>query len=177
VKDPTRLAAQIDSAFGEFTQQNFAMRAGPAMESAAVGVLTGVPKEMERDFAQAMRNVMRVIQIPVADDGGAVHTDVAVKLGARQESGRPVTLKVTLADGRTGNMLHVVQMNSMLVDPITPEQWKVLAEAAVFKVAENLRRLLNGRPVRPRDTLTLTESGPLKLERSLPVPAGASKAR
>jgi hypothetical protein len=137
------------------------------MKPMALGTIVGVPAGAQKDFRDSMLTVLRVVQIPVAEaKDAAVQTDVAVKMGPHQASGRPVTLKVTLADAKSGNMLHVVQMNSMLVEPVTPDQWKVLGEAAVFKVAENLRRLLGGRPALPRDTLTLTEGGALKLDRN-----------
>jgi outer membrane protein TolC len=172
------LSAQLKTAFARFTQDNFQTRAGEAMKSTTIGTIVGVPANVEREFREAMLTVLRVAQVPVSDaKGAAVETDVAVKLGPHQDSGRPVTLKITLADGRSGNMLHVVQMHSMLVEPVTADQWKVLGEAAVFKVAENLRRLLGGRPALPRDTLTLTEGGALKLDRNWSGPRVVPSAR
>jgi len=158
------LSPVVATAFENFTSEHFAVVAGQALKSAGVGEVVGVPANVLADFTSAMNTVFRAARIPVSD-APAVKADVAVKMGAPQASGRPVTLKVSLADGTTGNLLHVVQMNSMLVDPVTPDQWKVLGEAAVFRVAENLRRLLGERPALPRDTLTMTEGGALKLDR------------
>jgi len=159
------LARQLQAAFGRWNQEHFANLAGQPLKTAAIGQIVGVPPNVEKDFTESMTTVLRVAQIPLAEKDAAVQADVAVKLGPRQESGRPVTLKVSLADGRTGHLLHVVQMNSMLLDPVTPEQWKVLGEAAVFRVAENLRRLLGVNSALPRDTLSMTEGGALKLDR------------
>lgn len=165
VDDVSSLTAQLDAALGRFRQQNFALVANPAAKSAAIGEIVGVPDEAKGDFTQAMRTVLAVNRITLNDKAPAVKLDVAVKLAPRQASGRPVTLKMTLADGATGNLLQVVQMKSMLLDPVTPDQWKVLGEAAVFKVADPMRRLLGGNP-KARDTLSLTEIGPLRLDRT-----------
>ena len=172
------LSAELAKAFGQFTNDNFVTAAADAMKPMALGSIVGVPANAQKDFRESMLTVLRVVQIPVAEAKDAsVQTDVAVKMGPHQASGRPVTLKVTLADAKTGNMLHVVQMNSMLVEPVTPDQWKVLGEAAVFKVAENLRRLLGGRGALPRDTLTLTEGGALKLDRNWSGPKPVPSAK
>ncbi|MGE4242409.1 TolC family protein [Ramlibacter sp.] len=160
------LANQIDAAFGKFADAHFITQAGQALRTVGVGAIVGVPNDMLGDFTESMVTVMRVMQVPVVQKTPAIEADVAVKLGPRQDAGRPVTLKITLADGSSGNMLHVVQMNSMLLDPVTRDQWKVLGEAAIFKIAENLRQLIGARPAIPRDTLTMTEGGALKLDRS-----------
>lgn len=160
------LATQLETALGGFARQNFALVTDQPMRSAAIGSIVGVPAPALAGFKDAMRTVMRVVQIPLADSGAAVVADVAVILGAAGESGRPVELKVSLNDGSSGKLLHAAQMKSMLVEPVSDAQWQVLGEAAVFKAAETLRRLLGASPALPRDTLSMSEGGALKLDRS-----------
>ena len=89
-----------------------------------------------------------------------------------------MTLKVALLGGEGQKVLHTAEMKSMLVEPVTAEQWKVLGEAAVFRVAENLRLLLGGglQASAAADTLSLTEGNTLKLDRRWSGPAPASTA-
>ena len=114
-----------------------------------------------------MRTVLRVARIPMAEANAPVRADVGVQLGPVQESGRPVTLRVTLLEGTGQKVLHTAEMRSMLVEPVTTDQWKVLGEAAVFRVAENLRLLLGGglQAAARADTLAVTEGNMLKLDR------------
>jgi outer membrane protein TolC len=170
------LATQLEAALGGFEKQNFAILASQPVQSAAIGRISGVPAEALPKFTDAMRTVMRVVQIPLADKGAAVVADVAVTLGAKGDSGRPVQLKVSLNDPANGKLLHVAEMKSMLVEPVSEAQWQVLGEAAVFKSAETLRRLLGSTPALPRDTLSMSEGGMLKLDRTWSGPRTAPTA-
>jgi outer membrane protein TolC len=170
------LAAQLESAVGGFEKQNFSLMANKPMQSAAIGRVSGVPAAALPQFRDAMRTVMRVVQIPLADNGAAVIADVAVMLGKKGDSGRPVDLKVSLNDASNGKVLHVAEMKSMLVEPVSEAQWQVLGEAAVFKSAETLRRLLGSSPALPRDTLSMSEGGMLKLDRTWSGPRAAPMA-
>jgi hypothetical protein len=67
-------------------------------------------------------------------------------------------------------------MKSMLVEPVSEAQWQVLGEAAVFKSAETLRRLLGSTAALPRDTLSMSEGGMLKLDRTWSGPRTAPTA-
>ena len=170
------LATQLEAAIGGFEKQNFAYLAAQPVQTAAIGRISGVPAAALPKFTDAMRTVMRVVQIPLADNGAAVVADVAVTLGATGDSGRPVDLKVSLNDPANGKVLHVAEMKSMLVEPVSEAQWQVLGEAAVFKSAETLRRLLGSTPALPRDTLTMSEGGMLKLDRTWSGPRTAPTA-
>ena len=178
VDESPTLARQLSASLQSFFGENFSVQAAPAMEPVAIGNVTGLPPEAQRDFTDSMRTVLRVARIPVVERDGAVRADVAVALGPRQESGRPVTLKVTLLGGGGQKVLHTAEMKSMLVEPVTADQWKVLGEAAVFRVAENLRLLLGGglRATAASDTLSITEGNTLKLDRRWTGPAPASTA-
>ena len=164
--DGPSLAAQLQAALGQFGSDHFSMAAGRPMESVAIGQITGLPEAARADFLESMRTVLRVARIPTASEG-AVRADVAVQLGPLQDSGRPVTLRVNLLEGSGQKLLHSVEMKSMLVEPVSADQWKVLGEAAVFRVAENLRALLGGglQSAARADTLSLTEGNLLKLDR------------
>jgi hypothetical protein len=176
VDNSATLATQLETALGGFEQQNFALLANQPMRTASIGRIVGVPAAALPKFTDAMRTVMRVVQIPLADNGAAVVADVAVTLGPLGESGRPVELKVSLSDAGSGTVLHVAQMKSMLVEPVSEAQWQVLGEAAVFKSAETLRRLLGSSPALPRDTLSMSEGGMLKLDRTWSGPRVAPSA-
>ena len=160
------LASQLEGTLGGFEKLNFAVKANPPVQSAAIGRISGVPAAAVPKFTEAMRTVMRVVQIPLATDGATVVADVAVTLGPKGDSGRPVDLKVSLSEPGNGKVLHVAEMKSMLVEPVSDAQWQVLGEAAVFKSAETLRRLLGSTPALPRDTLSMSEGGMLKLDRN-----------
>lgn len=164
--DTPTLARQMGQALERFTSDTFSVQAQAPMQSLALGSIAGLPAAARADFTEAMRTVLRVMRVPVAE-AGAVRADVAVELGARQQSGRPVALKVTLLEGSGQKVLQTAEMKSMLVEPVTPEQWKVLGESAVFRVAENLRALLGGGLAEQAaaDTLSLTDGSVLKLDR------------
>ncbi|MDB5943840.1 MAG: hypothetical protein JWQ13_3406 [Ramlibacter sp.] len=170
------LAAQLETALGGFEQTNFALLANQPLRSAAIGTIVGVPAAALAPFTDAMRTVMRVVQIPLDDSGASVVANVTVKLGPPGDSGRPVELRVSLTDAGSGNLLHTSHMKSMLVEPVTGAQWQVLGEAAVFKAAETLRRLLGSSPALPRDTLSLSEGRVLRLDRSWSGPRSAPSA-
>ncbi|HYF17632.1 MAG TPA: TolC family protein [Ramlibacter sp.] len=167
------LAIQLNSALGRFVGDNYAARAEPRMETLALGSVTGLPPDALPEFVDSMRTVLRVARIPFVDPSSAqaaqapVRSDVVVQLGAAQDSGRPVTMTVTLRGGGGQKLLDTSEMKSMLVEPVTREQWKVLGEAAVYKVAEKLRVLLGGalKQESEADTLSLTEGNVLKLDR------------
>ncbi|HZY19740.1 MAG TPA: TolC family protein [Ramlibacter sp.] len=173
------LATQMASALAGFNEANYSAQAAAPVESVALGNLTGLPNDARRDFTESMRTVLRVVRVPIAEQGAAIRTDVAVTLGPKQDSGRPVALKVTLLEGSGQKVLHTAEMRSMLVDPVTPEQWKVLGEAAVFRVAETLKSLLSGglHESPAADTLSLTDGGLLKLDRRWTGPRPVSAAR
>lgn len=171
------LARQLSASLQQFLGDNFSVQAPAPMEQVTIGAVSGLPGAAQREFTQAMHTVLRVIRIPVAPQGGAVRADVAVALGPQQPAGRPVTLKVTLLGGGGQKVLHTAEMKSMLVEPVTADQWKVLGEAAVFRVADHLRELLGGglQASAAADTLALTQGNVLKLDRrwSGPPPAAA----
>lgn len=177
--DGPSLAAQLQAALGQFASEHFDVTAGRPMESVQVGRVIGLPDAAQADFLQAMQTVLRVARIPTAEAGAAVRTEVRVKLGAPQDSGRPVTIRVALLEGSRDRELHTVQMKSMLVEPVDAEQWKVLGEAAVFRVVDQLRSLLGGglKAAARADTLSLTEGDMLKLDRRWtgPPPTSAPK--
>ncbi|WBY03782.1 TolC family protein [Ramlibacter tataouinensis] len=173
VDEAPTLARQLAESLEQFLGRNFSVQALAPMEQVTIGRVAGLPDAAQRDFTEAMRTVLRVIRIPVAEQGGAVRADVAVSLAPPQSSGRPVTLKVTLLGGGGQRVLHTAEMKSMLVEPVTADQWQVLGEAAVFRVADNLRQLLGGglQAAAAADTLALTEGNTLKLDRRWTGPA------
>lgn len=173
------LAAQMAASLGQFTTDHFVAAAGRPLDAVAIGRVSGVPEAAQADFLESMRTVLRVARIPLAEADAPVRADVAVQLGALQDSGRPVTLKVSLLEGTGQKVLHATEMKSMLVEPVTPDQWKVLGEAAVFRVAENLRLLLGGglQASARADTLSLTEGNMLKIDRRWTGPPPASAAQ
>ncbi|TFZ03573.1 TolC family protein [Ramlibacter humi] len=177
VDETPTLARQLNTSLQQFFGENFGTKAPPPMQSVSIGEIHGLPPMVKREFTDSMLTVLRVARIPVAEQGGAVRTDVDVVFGAKQDSGRPVTLKVTLLGGNGQQVLQTAEMKSMLVEPVTSDQWKVLGEAAVFKVAENLRMLLGGglKAAAEADTLSLTEGNTLKLDRRWTGPAPASQ--
>jgi hypothetical protein len=177
VDESPTLARQLTQSLESFLGSNFSVQAAAPMESVTIGPITGLPPQARGDFTEAMRTVLRVVRIPIADSRGAVRADVGVVLGPRQESGRPVAMKITLLGGDGQKVLHAAEMKSMLVEPVTADQWKVLGEAAVFRVAENLRLLLGGglRATASADTLSLSEGNTLKLDRRWTGPAPATQ--
>jgi len=171
------LAVQLQAALGQFVTEHFRGAADRPMESVAIGAVTGLPEAARKDFLESMGTVLRGARIPVAATGGAVRADVAVRLGPLQDSGRPVTLRVTLLEGSGPKVLHTGEMNSMLVEPVTADQWKVLGEAAVFRMVDPLRALLQGglQASARADTLSLTEGNVLKIDRRWSGPAPAAQ--
>lgn len=175
--DTPTLAKQLSASLGQFASEHFSVAASGPAGTVAIGRIEGLPEAARADFTEAMRTVLRVSRIPTSDSNATVRADVSVQLAAPQESGRPVTLKVTLLQGDGAKVLQTVEMKSMLVEPVAAEQWKVLGEAAVFRVTDALRSLLGGKAqaAAPADTLSLTEGNLLKLDRgwSGPRPATA----
>jgi outer membrane protein TolC len=171
------LATQLQAALGAFAADHFSVVAQPPMESVQVGRVIGLPDAAVADFLEAMQTVLRVARIPTADSGAAIRTEVRVRVGAPQQSGRPVTMRVALLDGTRDKILHTAEMSTMLVEPVSAEQWKVLGEAAVFRVADRLRGLLGGglQAANRADTLSLTEGDMLKIDRRWtgPLPVSA----
>jgi outer membrane protein TolC len=174
--DGPSLANQLAASLGQFVTDHFSVAADRPLQSVAIGSVSGLPDAARPGFLESMRTVLRVVHVPVAETGASVRADVAVQLGPLQDSGRPVTLRVTLRDGAGQKVLHSAEMKSMLVEPVGADQWQVLGEAAVFRVADNLRTLLGGRPQAARrpDTLSMTEGDLLKLDRRWTGPAPVS---
>lgn len=162
--DGTALAATLARALEGFEQAHFKPVATLPPGTVGVGDILGVPAAALPDFEHAMRAMLAANHFVTDDGGPTVRLEVAVRPKPKQAAGQPVSLKMTLSDGTSGGLLQIVQMNTMLLEPVTPDQWRVLGEAAVLRVADVLRRLVSGTP-KPRDTLSMTE-GPLRLDRT-----------
>lgn len=162
--DGPALAVQLTRALGGFERAHFTQVEPLPPGTVGVGDIMGVPAAMLPEFQRSMRAVLAAGKFAVDDSAPAVRLEVAVRPQPRQAAGQPVSMKMTLSDGASGNLLQIVQMNTMLLEPVTPDQWRVLGEAAVLRVADILQRLVSGAP-KARDTLSLTE-GPLRLDRT-----------
>jgi outer membrane protein TolC len=173
--DETALAAQLTRALGGFEQAHFAQVERLPPGTVGVGNIVGVPAAALSDFQRSMRAVLAAGKFAVDDGAPAVRLEVAVRPQPRQAAGQPVSMKMTLSDGASGNLLQIVQMNTMLLEPVTPDQWRVLGEAAVLRVADILQRLVSGTP-KARDTLSMTES-PLRLDPTWSGPRGQALER
>jgi outer membrane protein TolC len=140
--DLPALAKGLQERIEAWEKRNFAYATPQSLEPVTVAAADGVPKEFGERFREAMQRVLRLSRVPVTiEAGGKFQLQTTVKLQPAESGGRPSTISMRIEDS-AGKVLAQAEQKSMLVEPLTLEQWEALGESAAYKVAEPLRILL-----------------------------------
>lgn len=177
--DLTALAKGLQLRLAEWEKQNFADPTFPTLPPVTVAAVEGVPDEFSAPFRSAIQRILRLSRVPVTiDDGGKYTLRTSVKLEPAEPGGRPAVLRLLVRD-QSGREVADAEQKSMLVEPLTLEQWEALGESAGYKMVEPLRGLLRGassaspQPPSPKPAaVPAAGSKPVAL-----APAGAVAAR
>lgn len=140
--DLAALAKGLQERLAQWENQNFADKASVTLPPVTVAAAEGVPKEFTTPFRNAMQRILRLSRIPVTiDTGGKFTLQTSVNLQPAESGGRPSILRMRIEDAG-GKRIVEAEQKSMLVEPLTLEQWEALAESAAYKMVEPLRGML-----------------------------------
>lgn len=140
--DLVALAKGLQNRIGEWKKNNFADKSAKPLAPVTVAAAEGVPEEFAAPFRSAMQRILRLSRVPVTiDAGGKYELRTSVKLQAVEIGGRPSVITMRVLDA-AGKPIRQVEQKSMLVEPLTLEQWEALGESAAYKMVDPLRGLL-----------------------------------
>jgi len=140
--DLTALAKGLQERLAQWENQNFADRMPVTLPPVTVAAAEGVPAEFGTPFRNAMQRILRLSRVPVTiEAGGRFTLQTSVKLEPAESGGRPSILRMRVEDG-AGKRVVEQEQKSMLVEPLTLEQWEALGESAAYKMVEPLRSVL-----------------------------------
>ena len=153
--DAGSLAQTLDRQIGRWRHANFAEAPLPSFGSFALDPIVGVPADSNALFRDSMLRILRLSKVALARDGNAkVHLQTEVKLAPRQSSGQPAQVMLRVTD-TAGKLIAESKQSTMLLDPITRDQWQALAEGAAYRMVGPLRQALHETPAQ---TASNTES-------------------
>lgn len=142
------LAKDLQQRMVAWEKKNFVVKVPGTLPPVTVAPVAGVPPKAERFFREAIQRILRQSRVPVMlEPGGKYQVEASVKLQPVETGGQPSILHMRIEDA-SGKVVVESEQKSMLVDPITVDQWVALGESAGFKVVEPLLGLLQ----RPHDS-------------------------
>lgn len=140
--DTAALASALNERISKWESQTFAEKPLPKFGTFALAPIAGVPAEAADSFEKAMLRILRLSKVPVATDGKPqMQLQTTVELGASQASGQPSRVKLRLVD-MAGRLIAEDQQATMLLAPVTNDQWQALGEGAAYRMIEPLRKAL-----------------------------------
>ena len=140
---PDALAGALEKTIKAWEDSNFMPRAAPKQLQVAAAPVQGLNKANAKAFMAAQQRILRLAKISTAEPASVAgyRIESTVALSAPGISGQPVTMRLRLLD--SGNKaLFESEQKSMLMTPITPDQWEALGEGAGYRMIEPLRRQL-----------------------------------
>ena len=141
---PDALATALEKTIRGWEDTNFAQKPTHTQLQIALLPVNGLSKDNSRSFMAAQLRILRLAKIYVADQvtDAQYRIESSIALQPAGISGQPATLKTKLLDN-AGKVLFENEQNSMLMTPVSAEQWQALGEAAGYRMIEPARRHLS----------------------------------
>lgn len=166
--DTGHLARTLQVRLDQWKRENFVAKAEPAEIPVAIGIIEGVPQKTLPEFRSSLDRILRLSNIRVAEsaESAKLLINAAVTLDAPLSGARATRIVAALVDAQSQQVRYSSEFKTTLSEPVDEEQWRVLGEAAAYRVVGPLGRLRAGRPL-PAQGLGGTWGGPaLRLARA-----------
>ena len=140
---PEALAAALATRIRGWEDASFTPKPAAVQIPVAVMRVEGLAQEDATAFTSSLQRILRLSKLATFDgDQTALYRiESRVTLLPPGVSGQPATMKLKLVD-RTGAVLFEGQQQSMLMTPVTAEQWHALGEGAGYRVIDPVRQHL-----------------------------------
>ena len=137
---PQALTMALAKTIQEWEATNFAAKPGKVQIPVAVIPVAGLAKEDADAFTGAMQRILTLAKVATVERGQAAsyRLESTVSMQAPGISGQPSSMMYKLLDSK-GAVLFEGEQKSMLITPVTAEQWRALGEGAGYRVIEPVR--------------------------------------
>lgn len=140
--DAATLAKALNDRISKWEQDTFAEQPLARYGTFALAPVVGVPDDTADAFEKAMLRVLRLSKVPLAtDDKPLMQLQTTVELAPVQASGQPSRIKMRLTD-TAGRVIAESEQSTMLLAPVSRDQWQALGEGAAYRMIEPLRKAL-----------------------------------
>ena len=140
---PDALAAALEKTIKGWENASFTSKPSQKQLQVAVLPVSGLTNASALVFTQAQQSILRLAKISLAEQEGAAPYRIvsSIVLQPPGISGQDAKMKLQLVDG-TGKVLFESEQSSMLMPPVSPEQWGALGEGAGYRMIDPVRRYL-----------------------------------
>ena len=137
---PQALTAALAKTVQDWESSTFAHGQGTVQIPVAVLPVNGLSKDDTETFTGALQRVLTLAKVATTgrDQVSAYRIQTSVAMEAQGISGQPSSMKFKLLDS-AGVVLFEGEQKSMLMTPITADQWRALGEGAGYRVIEPVR--------------------------------------
>jgi outer membrane protein TolC len=137
---PQALTMTLAKTIQEWEATNFAAKPDTVQIPVAVTPVVGLAKEDADAFTGAMQRILTLAKVATVERGQAAsyRLESTVSMQAPGISGQPSSMTYKLLDNK-GAVLFEGEQKSMLITPVTAEQWRALGEGAGYRVIEPVR--------------------------------------
>lgn len=140
---PQALSAVLAKTIGDWEAVSFAPRVDAARIPVAVLPVQGLGTADAEAFSSSLQRILTLSKVQTVAPGQAAsyRIESAVSLQAAGISGQPASMRLRLLDA-AGLVLFEAEQKSMLMTPVSAEQWRALGEGAGYRVVEPVRQHL-----------------------------------
>lgn len=140
---PQALAVVLAKTIGDWEAASFAPRVDAARIPVAVLPVQGLSQADAEAFGSSLQRILTLSKVQTVAPGQAAsyRIESAVSLQAAGISGQPASMRLRLLDA-AGLVLFDAEQKSMLMTPVSAEQWRALGEGAGYRVVEPVRQHL-----------------------------------
>ncbi|HJV85366.1 MAG TPA: TolC family protein [Noviherbaspirillum sp.] len=157
--DAATLASALNEQIGKWEQATFSEKPLPKFGTFALEPVSGVPASGAKPFEAAMLRILRLSKVALATDGKPqLRLQAIVELAPQQASGRPSKVKLRLIDS-SGHVVAEAEQSTMLLEPVSNDQWQALGEGAAYRMIEPMRKALR-QPAAVRPAAALSDTKP-----------------
>ena len=140
---PQALSAVLAKTIGDWEAASFAPRVDAARIPVAVLPVQGLSQADAEAFGSSLQRILTLSKVQTVAPGQAAsyRIESAVSMQAAGISGQPASMRLRLLDA-AGLVLFEAEQKSMLMTPVSAEQWRALGEGAGYRVVEPVRQHL-----------------------------------
>lgn len=141
---PQALSMALEKTIQDWEATTFAPKPGTVQIPVAVLPVAGLSQGDADAFTGALQRVLTLAKVATVERGQAAtyRIESSVAMQAPGISGQPSRVMFRLLDS-TGAVLFEGEQMSMLITPVTAEQWRALGEGAGYRVIEPVRMHLS----------------------------------
>ena len=140
---PEALAAALEKTIRGWESANLAPKPARTQLQVALLPVKGLAEANTKAFMSSQRRILRLGRVFLAEQvsDAQYRIESRVALQPAGISGQPAKLVTKLLDN-TGKVLFENEQSSMLMTPVSADQWQALGEGAAYRMIEPVRRHL-----------------------------------